>query len=220
MSWSVTAPPPGADKDRWQSAISRAMSSQAILLCAASDQGEAGAETYPYAANQGYIFSIGAATANAKPADYVKPGDAHFLFPGHGVPLMDDGSPDRGLGGAQNGSSVATALAAGLAALVLECVRLGHLCAVRAQREGRGLPGRPVRARDVDVGAEGMKGIFSRMTVPSRMGVPSRASESDKWYVKPWEWFKPERNEELRDGTPGERLEHIMDLAQKFLDMK
>lgn len=210
MSWSVRAPAPGPEQDRWQNVMSRAIKSQAILLCAASDQGDAGAETYPYAANPRYIFSIGAATSNARPADYVKPDDIHFLFPGHGVLLKDD-SPDRSLGSVQHGSSVATALAAGLAALVLECVRLGRLAVQRAERDGRDPPAGSTRIKSVDVGADGMKSIFSRMTGHSRM------SESDKWYVKPWEVFRPADNERLRDSTPSERLEYVIELVQRFM---
>jgi subtilisin family serine protease len=205
MSWSVKAPPPGDERDRFDRAIGRAIRAGIIILCAASDQGEMGDETYPHASNKGYIFRIGAATSHGTTTGYAgDPKDIQFSFPGHGVMPKDD-SPDRHLGDVQHGSSVATALAAALAALVLECVRLGHLRVVRMPRESRYRMSFPIEAADVGVDAGSMKTIFQKM------------SRSNTGYVRVWEWFGVGDNEKLSDDTSEERLELIAGLAWRFL---
>ncbi|MCJ1353824.1 MAG: hypothetical protein MMC33_003811 [Icmadophila ericetorum] len=63
------------------------------------------------------VISIGAATAFGKQAKFV-PDGANFILPGHQVSLLD---PASGTSTIESGSSISTALAAGLAALILRC---------------------------------------------------------------------------------------------------
>lgn len=77
--------------------------------------------TYPYLSNPGSVFRIGAATKDGTVPDFVKSGrDISFLFPGREVALNDGDGIDKFEGvKSHTGSSVATALAAGLAAIIM-----------------------------------------------------------------------------------------------------
>ncbi|KAL7904225.1 intracellular serine protease [Trichoderma velutinum] len=130
MSWTINPPTELAKKVEFDHAINNALNNKGLLMfCAASDQGKSVDLMYPHGSNPN-SFRIGAAKATGSVLDTV--GDAHelsFIFPGHEV-VIDHNYQDvqdttfQGFE-AHSGSSVATALAAGLAALVMECVRLG-----------------------------------------------------------------------------------------------
>ncbi|OAA57929.1 intracellular serine protease [Niveomyces insectorum RCEF 264] len=207
MSWSVKEPDNNEQRNRFKDALQNAIRAGIIMYCAASDQGNMGDKTYPYGgANSDDIFRIGAATPLGTAADYT--GDAkllQFTFPGHDVVLKDD-TPDKHLGDVQRGSSVATALAAGLAAMVLECARLGHLRTVRTPREDRERMAFPITADDVrEMNAVAMRNAFLKM------------GTSGTSYIWVWESFTAKINETIKDGTPEEQLETIAGLAWKFL---
>ncbi|KAG8157899.1 hypothetical protein KVR01_012171 [Diaporthe batatas] len=128
MSWTVK--PPEEEETDFRTALHEALTRGSSMFCAASDQGNFADRTFPHAGNRD-TFRIGGATAMGKASDTV--GDRmglSFLFPGYEV-VVDHWDEDKGSGGpfdkfdAHSGSSVATALAAGLAALIVECVRLG-----------------------------------------------------------------------------------------------
>jgi len=206
MSWSVSVPNKGDERDRFDAAIRRAIADGIVMFCAASDQGTTGDKTYPYASNPGAILRIGAATDTGLPTDYVgDPKELNFTFPGHEVLLKDD-TPDKHLGEVQTGSSVATALAAALAAVVLECARLGHLRTTRMPREDRERMSFPITADDVTrLDAAAVQDAFVKM------------SKSRTSYIWVWETFTPEINEKIKDGTNDEKLEVVANLAWKFL---
>lgn len=131
MSWTIKPPENPVKRKAFDDAIHHALNSRGMLVfCAASDQGQSADLTYPHGSNAN-SFRIGAAKATGSMSEAV--GDAHklsFLFPGHEVVIGDgtyDDVYDKGFGKfeAHSGSSVANALAVGLAALIVECVRLG-----------------------------------------------------------------------------------------------
>lgn len=131
MSWTVKPPDAEEQKAEFVSAIHAAVTNPKgiLIFCAASDQGKFGDRTFPHAANPS-SFRIGAAAATGKVLDTV--GDKQtlsFILPGHEVVIdnwYDEVDKDTlKKFDAHSGSSVATALAAGLAALIIECVRLG-----------------------------------------------------------------------------------------------
>lgn len=75
------------------------------------------------------IFKIGAAKADG--ATYGWTGDSRsvdFILPGHNVELCKNDRIAEEDDIPRSGSSVATAFAAGLAALLVHCVRLGAIC--------------------------------------------------------------------------------------------
>ncbi|KAK3948552.1 hypothetical protein QBC32DRAFT_327684 [Pseudoneurospora amorphoporcata] len=115
MSWTIDV----KDSDPSGSALDRAVKAAAekgiLMFCSASDKGANAQYTYPAKATTN-IFKIGAAKDSGAVDEWV--GDQSlidFTFPGNKVDLE---------GKHVSGSSVATAYAAGLAALILYCVQV------------------------------------------------------------------------------------------------
>jgi hypothetical protein len=114
------------------------------VYCAATDQGAYKDRSYPAATGTKRIFKIGAAEASGSAMKFVGDQTAiDFIFPGHQVTLERAGMPAPGAKPARitplTGSSVATALAAGLAALMLYTVQAGAIAAGRALDDYRRL---------------------------------------------------------------------------------
>lgn len=111
-------------------AIKLALDAGILLFCAAADTGAITEVEFPWSYDQRRIFRIGAATADGRiwgPAG--SPEKIDFILPGHNVVLRNP-HPEGTLPSdfkELTGSSIATALAAGLAALILHCVRLGAI---------------------------------------------------------------------------------------------
>ncbi|KAJ0131502.1 WD repeat-containing protein slp1 [Fusarium oxysporum f. sp. albedinis] len=128
MSWTIK-PPEGELKGEFNRAILNAIDKHRILIfCAASDQGQSADLSYPHGSSN-QCFRIGAAKATGNILETV--GDSHnidFILPGHEV-VVDTNEMKTQLEKfeAHSGSSVANGLATGLAALVIECVRLGAI---------------------------------------------------------------------------------------------
>ncbi|KAL7800594.1 hypothetical protein V8C43DRAFT_274335 [Trichoderma afarasin] len=117
-----------------QNAIKNAISKGALLFCAAPDEGNKSDATfrqyYPvgYSSCSHQMFKIGAAASTNKAWEKTgRVSQLDFLLPGHEVePRMGDRIEIKE-SGLQTGSSIATALAAGLAALVIYCVQLAAI---------------------------------------------------------------------------------------------
>lgn len=153
MSWATKTPERQVDKDAFDEAIREAHKKNILKFCSAVDQGQFKDFKYPHASNPNSTFKIGAATALGTIPDFVNDEDLSFLFPGHEVILSSpyEDVSDKRFDGfvSHTGSSVATALAAGLADLVLECVRLGHINSSNMQNRAiqRGDMGQDTEAR-------------------------------------------------------------------------
>ena len=208
MSWTIK-PPEGDKKKQFDDAIHNALSSKGILMfCAASDQGKSADLTYPHGSNP-TSFRIGAAKATGSMVDTV--GDAHkldFIFPGDQVIVSDD-AYDSGLQRleAHSGSSVATALAAGLAALIIECVRLG----VFYTNEENIDSGLAIRKDDL------IK-IRKRDNMESAMKSIGTSRNTDGKYIEVWRKFdRAADNLRQNEGSRIGQLENIANLAKYFL---
>ncbi|KAK6362730.1 hypothetical protein TWF730_000186 [Orbilia blumenaviensis] len=102
-----------------RNAINDAADKKILMFGAASDQGSDSNICYP--AKSENVIAIGAATETGEMCTWVHHGQADFTCPGYQVPFKrGDGTPSS----PQNGSSVATAIAAGLAGLILYCDRI------------------------------------------------------------------------------------------------
>ncbi|KAK6330871.1 hypothetical protein TWF718_003068 [Orbilia javanica] len=101
------------------SALDEAGKSNILMFGAASDQGSASKICYP--AESDKCIPIGAATETGEICPWVHQGQAKYTCPGYKVPFKrgDGTQPSY-----HNGSSVATAIASGLAGLILYCDRL------------------------------------------------------------------------------------------------
>lgn len=116
-------------------AIMQATKANILMFCSASDEGARQADTYPSKVIPGKIFRIGAADATGGLYDRV--GDissVDFILPGHLV--AGEELTDTAINKVQvwSGSSIATALAAGLAALILYCAQIRILRAPESEK--------------------------------------------------------------------------------------
>ena len=212
MSWATKPPASQEGKDAFDTAIRKAHSKDILMFCSANDQGKFEDSTYPHALNPNYTFKIGAAKATGSVPDFVNDKDLNFVFPGHEVilsPPYEDVS-DKLFEGflPHTGSSVATALASGLAALVLECVRLGYISTLKDPKQrGRGA----IQRVDMDKirKREALEYAFSSVCM-------NRPAESR--YVEVWGTFT-EAGEELKrnEGAYEAHMDVITGLARLFL---
>ncbi|KAI1156417.1 hypothetical protein F4825DRAFT_475545 [Nemania diffusa] len=190
MSWTLEPPSDERARADLDSAIADAVRRRVLLFCSASDGGAREDLSYPYAAAHSSAFRIGAAYASgATDANVGSTGKIDFTFPGNNVEVLSSLAGRGAVGGAgaggdatfryRTGSSVATALAAGLAALVLYCVQVRLL---RARRDE----------------AEAVRTQFRRLTEHEQMMKAFRSigvtEESNYKYVAVWDTFeKPVR---------------------------
>jgi hypothetical protein len=117
MSWTIDGAPP-EDIAALKTAIENAERDKIIMFCAARDEGkdDAARQVYPYScAPQDSIIRIGATDQFGTLRPYV-PREIDFSLPGVGLANLSNEQTDSG-----EGSSEATAVGAGLAALVLVC---------------------------------------------------------------------------------------------------
>lgn len=187
------------------------------MFCAASDQGNYVERTLPYTANSN-IFRIGGAAATGKIMDVVGDQDhLNFLLPGHEV-VIDDWYDDSRGGKNLNrfephsGSSVATALAAGLAALIMECVRLGMVHTNASP---------PAQQQDSTIAIKIADLQRIREHEAMNEALLSMCTDSNnKKYLKVWDLFEKnaEKLKKARlNGLPEEQMEIISGLARHFL---
>lgn len=121
MSWTIPLPEDDATKNLLESAISEAREAKILMFCSASDRGPVEDKSFPWRAATDKIFRIGAATADGMVDPKVgNPNSLNFTFPGSGVETDEIDKTVK----YQTGSSIATELATGLAALVLYCVQI------------------------------------------------------------------------------------------------
>jgi flagellar biosynthesis regulator FlaF len=129
MSWTIEKTDRNGDGiAELNRAIEAAAEQNILMFCAATDQGAVKDQSYPAASYTKRIFKIGAASASGATRKSVgDPTAVDFIFPGHQVITEEPGDSRVTEYTAHTGSSVATALAAGLAAQMLYCVQLGAI---------------------------------------------------------------------------------------------
>ncbi|KAF2106735.1 hypothetical protein BDV96DRAFT_607204 [Lophiotrema nucula] len=158
-------------RDRLREASTKSSTSgqqEILLFCSAPDKGHSNLEDqyFPFdCAGVPQMFKIGAADPDGSISRWVD-SRVDYILPGHEVQMKDcdiDIEEDKI---PRTGSSVATALAAGLAALIIHCVRLG---VIYNHYEYRGLsPSGPSAGVDLDCYRriktyKGMKDAFRRI---------------------------------------------------------
>jgi subtilisin family serine protease len=125
MSWTIDAAETD-DINALKRAVERAGENGIIMYCAAKDEGKDAAkkEIYPYDSGPKVIKRIGATDSFGKKLRYVLERDTDYFLPGEDLteqlPLQGTASVEE-TKNHREGSSEATALAAGLAALILAC---------------------------------------------------------------------------------------------------
>lgn len=127
MSWTINEPQ-NELKTKFDEALSNASQKGILMFCSSPDEGNYSGEHYPTAYGPDKFFRIGASQADGHAYSWVSLDKVDFLFPG--VDVVQANKKDIKLRGvedrkAETGSSISTALAAGLAALVLWFVIIG-----------------------------------------------------------------------------------------------
>ncbi|KAL5041266.1 hypothetical protein BDW71DRAFT_212292 [Aspergillus fruticulosus] len=127
MSWTVQQPT-GKEKLAFDEALGKAELNGILMFCSSADEGQYSGDHYPTAWGPQKFFRIGASQADGNPYSRVLVKQVDYLFPG--VDVVRANRRDINLRILEDkiaftGSSVSTALAAGLAALVLWFVIIG-----------------------------------------------------------------------------------------------
>ena len=178
-SWTIDSPEDETDRQDLEAAIVEAAKANILMFCSASDRGGGKQNaTYPSKATP-RIFTIGAASSSGSTEAWVgNTENISFTFPGSKVPLSG-GTLKPGAANVvreATGSSVATALAAGLAALILYCVQVRIML---APKDG---PEREKAKRDF----EALKKHENMMKAFHDIGT---TAESNHKFIEVWEVF-------------------------------
>jgi hypothetical protein len=119
MSWSIEE---GPDTAPLNNALYKAHSAGILMFCSCIDRGaSAGDDTFP--GKSTYCIKIGASAASGEKLPWVSGEQSEFLLPGENVQPAEADAWSHFQSG-PFGSSIATALAAGLAGVLLYCDRL------------------------------------------------------------------------------------------------
>ncbi|KZL84161.1 intracellular serine protease [Colletotrichum incanum] len=192
MSWTLPVPPEESEEKRLlDSVLGKACSKNVLMFCSSPDQISATSH-YPSAFRRSRFFLIGAAHDDGSAYGHAGK-DNDFIFPGVNVNtsggtslpayLADKTSSSK----ESTGSSIATALAAGLAAIITYCFKasaLGIVTARMQQGEGQvAVPElAPVDPRDVDKIAQHhiLKTAFNRL-----------GKTENGQFIEVWKRFQP-----------------------------
>ena len=121
MSWTIESNDPASDITGLEEAIKEAAAKGIVLLCAFSDQGNVSASSKCYPGAFDKTITIGAATKSGQPCTWVNKAMVDLLLPGEHI--IVEQRPEASTK-PHNGSSLSTALAAGLVALLLHLIQL------------------------------------------------------------------------------------------------
>lgn len=214
MSWTIEKTEANkTEVEKLEKAIAKAAEDNILMFCAAADGGAQRDRTYPAAtASTKNIFKIGAAEPAGTATKWLGETLVDFIFPGHEVVRERQDDPGVTKYTPKTGSSVATALASGLAALVLYCVQLA---AVARQKKGAS-GGRTTATTTTTGSAFGNLAGYQALKNHERMkeAFLQIGTTKDK-YIRVWERFeKPVKDAE---GKPkDEWMDCVEALAETF----
>ncbi|KAH7139646.1 hypothetical protein B0J13DRAFT_477896 [Dactylonectria estremocensis] len=150
MSWTLPMPKGSNDtKDTLHTVLQKAVENKVLMFCSSPDEGKFSELDYPSGPWPDNFFRIGAARADGTVFEWTQDDGITFVLPGVDVVKDQMGNSSFDMpssGGVTNrvvdfkyetGSSVATALAAGLAAMIIYCVKASIL-AVKTANQNTG----------------------------------------------------------------------------------
>ncbi|KAG5801723.1 hypothetical protein H9Q74_013688 [Fusarium xylarioides] len=193
MSWTI--PEDVEDprkKERLEEVLKRACQEQVLMFCSSPDKlSQNDTKFYPAKYDSRHFFLIGAADDGGERFNLTGK-DNHFIFPGVNLTMSSDGrgshsSTSTSLTRELTGSSVATALAAGLGAMMTYCFKTSALADVMDRiQQGNVLTASStglIRPEDVNTIAQhdGMKTVFHSIG-PMKSSPP---------FIPVWRWFRP-----------------------------
>ncbi|KAI0468787.1 hypothetical protein F4859DRAFT_523984 [Xylaria cf. heliscus] len=215
MSWQIKKPDENQERKDIDDALRSAISRGILMFCSSGDQGylEEGS-SYPSSYEKDMILRIGAATTYGKGREST-PEHPHYLLPGHEVV---ERKPKGLKGEAFTGSSVATALAAGLAALVFQCIKLGAIYTLTA--DAKDLAEHKINIRDTEFKATGSKSTAVRhmKAAFTKMGL----NEHNSKFIEVWKLLESDPDMEIKwkVWTPKQRLLAIAKIGQSMVNAR
>lgn len=200
MSWTIEKTLDNeADIKRLEVALDEAAKKDILLFCSANDQAIEADKSHP--ATNPTRFRIGAATAQGTAWKWTRAEQVDFIFPGDNVIKERPGNVPVEKCSLVSGSSVATALAAGLAAMVLYCVQFSVFHRNAASQQSKGV----------------ITDEFDAMRTRERMAEAfheiSTTKSSDHKYIEVWNTFEtaPREGEGKETGVKRDILATVAD---------
>jgi hypothetical protein len=204
MSWTVTAPT-GDLKREFDKALNRAIENEVLMFCSCKDSGYVNDSYYPAGFNPDEFIKVGAASPSGQPFDMAGSlNRLDFIFPGVEVAHHHlESSPAvvkiMSETTSETGSSVATALGAGLAALIMYCAQIGLIHGT-------------VGLSEADV-----QRLHQRKVMVEAIGRLGRGSaETDGKFIEVWQQLD-EPAKKLAGGTDNDKREIIAQLARDLV---
>ncbi|KAH8714694.1 hypothetical protein BGZ61DRAFT_516837 [Ilyonectria robusta] len=151
MSWTLPGPEPSTnpEEDELHKVLHAAVKDKVLMVCCCPDGGKFTKSVYPSGPWPKDFFRIGAAHADGTVFKWTEEDDISFVLPG--VDVIKDRVANYGSDGTkkgstnpvahfkyETGSSVAAALASGLAAMIIYCVKASILAAKTANHNVTG----------------------------------------------------------------------------------
>ncbi|KAM0551737.1 hypothetical protein ACHAPJ_008304 [Fusarium lateritium] len=218
MSWTIPVPADGSDeKHALDLVLETACKRKVPMFCSLSDR-ISSTEHYPSAFRRHHFFLIGAAHDDGSAYTHAGKGN-HFIFPGVNVNtsgsrnLSEYLANQTSLSKESTGSSIATALAAGLGAMITYCFKASALGSVTARaQQGKEFVARSelIKLSDVEriVEQNVLKTAFSRIG----------KAEGDP-FIHVWDRFRP-ACKELEDVRTShkDKVQCIMNLCSNLIE--
>ena len=212
MSWTIKQPENNSEeKKKFDAAVRRAVDAGILMFCSAGDKGSHQDNDYPAASSPGKMLRIGAAKANGNAWDWV--GDINnldFIIPGHQIverPTDEDPQNFQ----MQTGSSVATALGAGLAALIISCVQLAAIHTQISQQVAQAASVTPTAITVKD-----LTDVKKHVSMKAAFDAVGTSRESQNKFIEVWKVFD-KAAKEMKPLEKDKRLGVVAALAPKFV---
>ncbi|RYC58986.1 hypothetical protein CHU98_g7217, partial [Xylaria longipes] len=199
MSWTIGQTENSKDSGL-QNAIDRAYEKNILMFASSNDGGHFRDDSWPTSLKREAFFRVGAAKADGKPFEWAGPvNHLDYIFPGVDVIKTQSRSPQKSDSKyldkpektePETGSSVATALAAGTAAMVLTCARIAAIDSLRGVTENV---------------LNEMQKRNNMAAALDRLGVKL----GDNKFIEVWETLDTRHWPNFRDMRPGTKMEMV-----------
>jgi hypothetical protein len=218
MSWTLPEPEDGSEEKKLlDSVLERACQQKVLMFCSSSDQISA-TKHYPSAYKRQRFFLIGAAHDDGTAFGHAGK-DNDFIFPGVNVNTSGGSSlavnlADRTSSTKEStGSSIATALAAGLAALITYCFKLSAVAIVTTRLQH----GKDYTAGTELVKPEHVDKIIEHEVLKTAFGKIGEVEAGS--FIPVWKRFAGVTLElESETNSDEKKLTHIMNLCSNLIE--
>ncbi|OBS26148.1 hypothetical protein FPOA_00091 [Fusarium poae] len=213
MSWTLPMENSQNTDNPVRNVLQQAINRNVLMFCSAPDQGKFTLSDYPSAPFPKEFFRIGAANADGTVFGWTPEGIT-FILPG--VHVIEDQIRRKSSMSAQEkgtadhtGSSVATALGAGLAAMILYCLKASILGIRIANRNSDAIPAIPAERLNQIKRRDAMKGAFE-----------SLGSLTPNKFIQIWEGLGKVteilRNWQRVESDPDASLKFVKEFIEEF----